>query len=218
MAFIFLKINIYFYLESMAHLIRRHSMERLELYDLDKFSTSQSNNYQLPPPLPPPRISYHHHHHHHRRTSINPTLERYQFLCNTSRSKTDPIYAATPMFTTIPQSSQEKPHRQLLGTYIRLENVKPLPLKTPISPEPKKIEIIKDKEEENKEEKENESGGGEKEDNHNSDDESSSSSSSSSSDEQEKAGGGNDEILNDDDNDKKGVVEAVFNRDKKDEV
>jgi len=196
----------------MAHLIRRHSMERLELYDLDKFSTSQSNNYQLPPPLPLPRISYHHHHHHHRRTSINPTLERYQFLCNTSRSKTDPIYAATPMFTTIPQSSQEKPHRQLLGTYIRLENVKPLPLKTPISPEPKKIEIIKDKNKQQEEKKENEDNNDDKKE-ENDDQFSGSSSSSSSSDEQEKNNGN--DILHDDD-DKKGIVEQILNRNKKD--
>jgi hypothetical protein len=98
----------------MARLIRRHSMERLELYDLDKL-------IQLQPSLLPPTCKRQD-----RRPSINPTFERYQFLCNMTRSKTDPIYAATPMFTTIPQSLEEKTHRQLLGSQVPLQNVKPI--------------------------------------------------------------------------------------------
>ena len=115
----------------MARLIRRNSMERLELYDLDKLIP----NYQLQPSLPPT------HKRQDRRPSINPTFERYQFLCNMTRSKTDPIYAATPMFTTIPQSIEEKTHRQLLGSLIRLENVKPL---TSTTSEPISTEIIEE--------------------------------------------------------------------------
>ena len=87
----------------MARLVRRYSMERLELYDLDKLIT----NYQLQSPVPPTRKCQD------RRSSINPTYERYQFLCNMTRSRTDPIYAATPMFTTIPQSMKEETHRDL---------------------------------------------------------------------------------------------------------
>jgi hypothetical protein len=188
----------------MAHLIRRRSMERLELYDLDKLST----NYQLPPPLPPPRIP-----HYHRRLSMNPTLERYQFLCNMTRNKTDPIYAATPMFTTIPQTSKEKFHRQLLGSYIRLENVKPLTPTIPKSPEPKQIEIIKDKNKQQEEEKENEDNNDDEKEENDDQFSGSSSSSSSSSDEQEKDNGN--DILHDDD-DKKGIVEQIFDRNKKD--
>ncbi len=169
----------------MASLIRRHSMERLELYDLDKLEI----NCQSPPPLPPSRNSSY------RRPSMNPSVERYQFLCNMTRTKTDPIYAATPMFTTIPQSSQEKTPRQLIGSYIRLENIKPIASETPISPEPKKIEILKDKDQ--------------KENNTDDDDDDYenqfSSSSSSSSDEQEA-----------DDGDKKNIVEQIFNRHEKD--
>ncbi len=178
----------------MDRLIRRHSMERLELYDLDKLT----NNHQLPPPLPPPRKPLI------RRPSMNPSFERYQFLCNMTRSKTDPIYAATPMFTTIPQSSQEKSHRQLIGSYIRLENVTPILPTIPTSPEPKKSEIIEDKKE--KDEKENEA----KEDGDVDDKESQFS--SSSSDEQEVAGGNDD----DDGDDKKGIIEQILNRDKTD--
>jgi hypothetical protein len=191
----------------MARLIRRHSMERLELYDLDKLITIQPINDQLPPPLPPPRQP-----HYHRRPSINPTLERYQFLCNMTRNKTDPVYAATPMFTTIPQSSKEKPHRQLLGCYIRLENVKPICVTSPTSPtspEPKKVQVVKDIEEEKGKENEDENDSSvEKEENNDDEDHSS----GSSSDEQENAEG---DILNDDKDDK-GIVEQIFNRDKKD--
>ncbi len=189
----------------MARLIRRHSMERLELYDLDKLITMPSINYEIPPPLPPPRIP-------HRSPSIKPSLESYQFLCNMTRNKTDPIYAATPMFTTIPQASQEKPHRQLLGSYARLENVKPLPLITVKSPEPKKVEIVKDKENENdvNEKEGNDDDDEEKED----DDDDEKESSSSSTDEEENPGG--DDILIDDDKNNKGVVEQILNRDKKD--
>ena len=171
----------------MASLIRRHSMERLELYDLDKLITIPTINHQLPPPLPPPRKCPQ------RRPSMNPIYERYKFLCNTTRNKTDPIYAATPMFTTIPQSSQEKSPRQLLGSYIRLENVKQLPGVSFTTPEPKSTEIIE-------EEKENE-------DNHKevNGTEKQSDNGSSSSDEQK----------NDDDY-TKDIIEEIINRDAKD--
>ena len=184
----------------MTRLIRRHSMERLELLDLDQYG----GNYQLPPPLPPPRKS------HLRRPSMNPTVERYQFLCNTTRSRTDPIYAATPMFTTIPQSSQKKFPRQLLGAYVRPENVKPVAAETPKSPEPNTDET--DEGEGKEEEEEDENPEGEEDNADDDDDDDNQSSSSSSSDENEDAGGGGDD---DDDNENKGVVEQIFTRDKK---
>ena len=176
----------------MARLIRRHSMERLELYDLDNFG----NNQQLPPPLPPPRKTVI------RRPSMNPSLERYQFLCNMSRTKTDPIYAATPMFTTIPQTSQERSHRQLLGSFIRSENVKPVSTMTPLSPPPKTPNTIEDTQEEDGKENEADDVDGDY-------DQFGSNSSSSSSDEQETGGG------NDDDDDTKGIVQQIFDRHKK---
>lgn len=92
----------------MARLIRRPSMENLVLYDLDKLKMIPSANFKS--------YSF-------RRPSINPKYERYQFLCNAQRSKIDPIYAATPMFTTIPQSREEI-HQQLIESSIRLENLR----------------------------------------------------------------------------------------------
>ncbi|CAF2656221.1 unnamed protein product [Rotaria sp. Silwood2] len=106
----------------MSHRIRRNSMEHLELYDLDKLKTNPSTNYQLTS-----QISSSYKHHQHRYSLINPQYERYPFLCNIKRSKIDPIYAATPMFTTIPQSSNEESYQQFIdSSYIPLENVKPL--------------------------------------------------------------------------------------------
>jgi len=184
----------------MARRIRRHSMERLELYDLDKLITIPTINYQLPPPLPPPRK------YQQRRPSMNPTFERYKFLCNMTRSETDPIYAATPMFTTIPQLSQVKSHRQLLGSYVRLENVTPLSCAPSKSPEPPKII---------NEEKENEDHhNGSIENEHeqeNNDKENQSDSGSSRSDEQENVNV--DDILNDDHTNE--IVEQIFKRDEK---
>ncbi|CAF1364677.1 unnamed protein product [Adineta steineri] len=193
----------------MARLIRRQSMERLELYDLDKLLAIPSINFDLspPPPIPPPRKS------HPRRASMNPTFERYQFLCNMTRNKTDPIYAATPMFTTIPQLYQEKTHRQLLGSYVRLENVKPLSPKIIVSPEPKSAEILEE-EKENEGNRDDDDDGDamamEKNDNDGDGNQFSGSSSSSSSEQEEDDGN-----YLDDDDDQKGVVEQIFNRHKK---
>lgn len=190
----------------MARLIRRRSMERLELYDLDQFVR---NNQQRPPPLPPPRNSLQ------RRASMNPSSERYQFLCNMTRYRTDPIYAATPMFTTIPHSSYQDSHRHILGSYIRSENVKPIVSELPVqSPEPAKKDPVKKETDEKENETEKDQGDYA---NHvdtesdNDGDESNDFSSSSS-------GSDNDDNQNDnDDNDdqKQGVVEQIFNRDKK---
>ncbi|CAF1019711.1 unnamed protein product [Adineta ricciae] len=187
----------------MTRLIRRRSMERLELYDLDKLATAPSTNCSLrASPLPPPRQTPQ------RRSSMNPAYERYKFLCNMSRSQTDPIYAATPMFTTIPQSSQDYSQRQLLGSSIRLENVRPLSPKMPKSPVPKTAEIIE-------EEKENEDERSEdfQLDNKNEDKENDNISIDS--------GSGDDnndrDVVNDDDDDDadhKSIVEQIFNRDR----
>ena len=105
---------------AMADLIRRQSMEHLEVYDLDKILPKPSVDHQLPPPLPPPRQC-------HRRASLNVNSSRYQFLCSTKRTRTDPIYSATPMFTTIPSTPTSD--RQLLGSSTRLRNVTPLLIK-----------------------------------------------------------------------------------------
>lgn len=189
----------------MARFIRRRSMERLELYDLDQYTR---NHYQSPPPLPPPRNPLQ------RRPSMNPSIERYQFLCNTTRNRTDPIYAATPMFTTIPHSSYQDSHRHILGSYIRSENVKPISSETPVqSPEPEKKQAVK----EQTDEKENESEENQVNVNHpdtesdnDGDDEEFSSGSSSSDDDQKKKKKDDD----DDDDQKQGVVEQIFDRDK----
>lgn len=75
----------------MSTLIRRRSMEQLQLYDLDQVLNKESS------------------HDFHRRPSVQVnTGERYQFLCNSTRTRLDPIYAATPMFTTIPSSSMNR--------------------------------------------------------------------------------------------------------------
>lgn len=72
----------------MSALIRRHSMEHLQLYDLDSMFNKDLSE------------------HFHRRPSIQVNNgERYKFLCNSTRTRLDPIYAATPMFTTIPSSN-----------------------------------------------------------------------------------------------------------------
>jgi len=180
----------------MAERIRRDSMEHLELYDLDQITILKSNK-QIPPPLPPPREQQHH-------LPPNFAFERYQFLCDMTRIKTDPIYAATPMFTTIPQTSQERPHRQLIGSYIRLENVRSLSPKEPISPEPKTAKIVENIKEEN-ENGNNPNDDGQKDKNDDDHHHHHEFGSSSSSDEQENHG----------DNDERGVVEQIFNRHKK---
>ena len=199
----------------MARLIRRHSMERLELYDLDTFIPVPCVDRQLPPPLPPARA-------HWRRPSANATLERYQFLCNTTRTKTDPIYAATPMFTTIPPSpGTGLVSRQLLGSHVRADNIHPIAVKSADRKvAPAKIDQLAEVEVDDNDEEEEESellpppppserniakGTGDNSEPPNSD--GSSESSSTGSDEQDE-----DPLLDDDDKD---VIEQIFNRDTK---
>ncbi|CAF0906000.1 unnamed protein product [Rotaria sordida] len=101
----------------MSHIIRRHSMEHLELYDLDKLKI----NYQLTSQLSPTCKDNHPY------SLINSKHEHDQFLCNIKRNKIDPIYAATPMFTTIPQRlNEENCQQQLIDSSIHLENIKTL--------------------------------------------------------------------------------------------
>ena len=116
-----------------------------------------------------------------------------------ARAKIDPIYAATPMFTTIPQTVQEKSHRQLLGSHVRAENIKFL---HDTASESESSEEVEEVEEEEK--KENEDGKDQEEtaDNGNQFD-------SHSSDEDKN---GDNDVLDDDN---KGVVEQIFNRDRK---
>mgnify|MGYP001048331833 FL=1 len=177
----------------MARLIRRRSMERLELYDLDKFNSSSST---LTSPRKNPGY---------RRSSMNPSIERYQFLCNMSRYRTDPIYAATPMFTTIPYSTRDKSQRQLLGVYIPEDNVKILH-----SSDEKqciqKLDVKYDDDDGVNNDNENEKNiNDEKE---NADDENQFSSSASENENDDDDG----EVLKDE----KGIVEQIINRDRKD--
>lgn len=188
----------------MAERIRRNSMENLRLYDLDKITP----NYQLPPPLPPPR-------HHRPHIPLNHAFERYKFLCDMNRLQTDPIYAATPMFKTIPVSKHVKHRRQLLGTRIPATIVTPVSTPSTKSDEPESAKTDHDNAEEEHEEQEESS---DEDDNEGSDDDNGSdgtvgddindSSSSSSSDDDNF---GDD----DDDDDDRGVVEQIFNRGKK---
>jgi hypothetical protein len=104
-AFIFLK-------KQMNSRIRRRSMEQLQLYDLDNLQSSSDESLSPPPPLPP------------LRPIGNFFIQRYEFLCNARRTRLDPIYAATPMFTTIPSSSSFRIPRQSLSLAMRLPNVK----------------------------------------------------------------------------------------------
>lgn len=177
----------------MAHRIRRTSMEHLELYDLDKLTIL------LPPPVPTTCK------HRYQRS----TFERYQFLCDMKRHKTDPVYAATPMFTIIPQSKHIKHPRQILGAYVPPGIIKPLSTTSPKSPEPESDRIDNDAEEEHESSDEDDDRNLDDDDKDERDESSSSSSSSNSSDKK-----GNDNFLDDDD-DTKGIVEQIFNRDKK---
>lgn len=179
----------------MAHRIRRNSMEHLRLYDLDKLTL----NSQLPPPLPRPLE--------HRPD----TFQRYHFLCDIARHKTDPVYAATPMFRTIPNSHLVKHRRQLFGTRLPKKIVTPISTPStksdePLSPgqdnEEEKEQEDEEEEEESSEEEDQESdddddGGGDS----GGDDINDSSSSSSSEDDD----------FGDDDDDR-GIVEQLFNR------
>ena len=187
----------------MTRLIRRRSMERLELYDLDQFVR---DNEQRPPPLPPPRNPLQ------RRSSMNPSAERYQFLCNMTRYRMDPIYAATPMFTTIPHSFYQDSHRHILGSYVRSENVKAIDSELAVqSPEPAKKEPVKEEtdEKENESEKDEGNYANHLDTESDNDGDEDNDSSSSTSDDQ------NDDDDDDDDDQKEGIVEQIFNRDKK---
>ncbi|CAF4341684.1 unnamed protein product, partial [Rotaria sordida] len=124
----------------MARRIRRSSMERLKLYDLDNLKFSSSNR-ELPPPLPPPRKCRRH------PLDASQTFEHYHFLCNMKRHSTDPIYAATPMFTIIPQSTRVKHPRRLLGSRLPSYIIKPIST-TSTSPEQENAEINNDTKEE----------------------------------------------------------------------
>jgi hypothetical protein len=171
-------------------------MELLELYDLDKLIP----NRQLPPPLPPPRQ---------HRQHLPPAFasERYQFLCDMKRHKTDPVYAATPMFTTIPQSKHVQHQRRLLGSHVPATIIKSVSPAFPNSPEPDSAEPdnATDKEEDSDDDQNPDDD--DDDDDHQSEDEESSSSSSSDDN-------NDDDIFGDDDN-KKGIVEQIFNRNKK---
>jgi hypothetical protein len=175
----------------MAHQIRRYSMEHLELYDLDK----------LTPPIPPPRKSR-------CRLRTRSDFDRYEFLCDMNRLKTDPVYAATPMFRTIPQSSQIKHSRQLLGSYLPAEIIKPV-LRT--STESESVTTNNDTEEEKEKSDEDADENLDEADDEDEREQSSSSSSSNRSDSDDKE----EEDIFDDDEDKKGILEQIFNRGRK---
>lgn len=185
----------------MAHQIRRYSMEHLELYDLDKLTILSLANKQLTPPIPPPRKSR-------RRLPTSSNFERYQFLCDMNRQKTDPVYAATPMFRTIPQSSHIEHPRQLLGCYLPAEIIKPV-LRT--STESESVTTNNDTEEEKEKSDEDADENLDEADDEDEREESSSSSSSkrSSSDDKEE------EDIFDDNEDQKGMLEIMFNRGRK---
>lgn len=176
----------------MSNRIRRRSMENLILYDIDQLNSS-------PPPLPPPRE-------HRQQLPKQFAFERYRFLCDMQRHLTDPIYAATPMFTTILPTVQIKSPRRILGLRIPNEIIK---ARTPPASssssdssqssdtdnQSKDKSSDDDDDEDRNQNSDNDDGGG---------DQSSSSSSSSSNDD-----------ADDDDDDDKGIVEQIFNRDRK---
>lgn len=190
----------------MARRIRRKSMERLELYDLDHlYEIISPAHHRGPPPVPPPRQ---------RRCRLSDpqaNFERYQFLCDMKRHKTDPIYAATPMFSTIPQQTQRSSPRRLLGSYIRPEIITPLKKTTASESSDSEDGEASDKDEEEAEEEEEEKDDADDDDDTGSaaDDDNDESSSSSSSDDADNDG------YDDDDDDKRGIIEQIFNRNKK---
>ena len=180
----------------MNYRMRRKSMEQLELYDLDQIKP----RYSKPPPLPPPRQQ--------RQLSpmgLPPSQSRVQ-----SQIQTDSNYASTPMFSVIPQQKKVRYHRQMLGTRFPANIVKPIASKSSKNADDDGEENEDDNEtksyprkyeEESSEDEEEE----EEESSEEFDDDGDDWSSSESSD---NAGGG------DDDNDK-GIVEQIFNRDRK---
>jgi len=178
----------------MAHPIRRKSMEHLEVYDLDKLTLNRS----LPPPLPPPRK-------HRNPLPADFAFKRYQFLCDKKRHETDPVYAATPMFATIPQSDRIKRRRQLFGSRIPTEIIKSIPHTSSESTEPESARTDNDKA---KEESSDEDDNQESDNDHDDHDEGGEQFSSSSTDDHD------DDYLNND-GDKRGIVEQIFNRHKR---
>jgi hypothetical protein len=210
----------------MAQKIRRNSMEHLQLYDLDKL-TILTSNHQLPPPLPPPRKCQSH-------LPSDIAFERYQFLCDMTRHKTDPIYAKTPMFRTIPQSKPVEYHRRVLGTRFPPHIITPILTTSPNSEEPESAETDNEEEEEqenadedDKQDSDNDDGDDDDNDDDDDDDDdddsdgdksrsSSSSKGSSKSDSgsSSSSSGDDDDMFNDDD-DKRGIVEKLFDRNKK---
>ena len=176
----------------MSLRIRRHSMECLKLYDIDQMKFT-------PPAVPPPRKTRQH-------LPEDFAFERYRFLCDMDRHRTDPVYAATPMFTTILPTVEIKYPRRILGLRIPRDIIKP---RTPSasssssSSDSESTDSKKDsKDDESNDEDDNKNS--EEKDNDDEDIDQSSSSSSSSPDDD----------INDDDDDNKGIVEQIFNRDK----
>jgi hypothetical protein len=109
------------------------------------------------------------------------------------------------MFATILQSTCTKHRRQLLGTRIPTDIIKSIPHTSPESTEPESARIHNDKEDESSDENDNQDSDS---DNDNDDGGASGDQSSSSSDD-------HDEDYLDDDHDKKGIVEQIFNRNKR---
>ncbi|CAF2722040.1 unnamed protein product [Rotaria sp. Silwood2] len=191
----------------MAHRIRRGSMEHLELYDLDKF-TLLSSNRQLRPPLPPPRK-------YRCRLPAKQTFERYRFLCDTKRLATDPIYAATPMFTIIPQSTPVKHPRRLLGARVPSDIIKPRSTTSSESSESQGAERNNNTKEEESNDDDDDHQNAINDNSKKNDNDNDSESSSGSRDDD-----GIDDIINndddnfDDDDNNQGIVESIFNPDK----
>lgn len=194
--------------------IRRSSMENLHLLDLDRWACRQGEGEAPPPPpLPPPRP--------HLRSSM---IEHSRTLYDVTRSQNDPIYARTPMFTTIPRTNQEFHPRQIIGAHVPPEIIRPN--STPSTPQSanksKDTEADDERTEEEEEEDKKEDSPNKTNRNDDDDDDDRSGSggggndseSSTDSDEKHDDDDDADEILKDDDDDKRSIVEQIFNRDK----
>ena len=193
----------------MASRRRRFSMERLKIFDLDNLPTVSAVKSSLPPPLPPPRKLRH-------SLLVNPIVEHSKTLYDHSRCQRDPVYAAAPMFTVVPQERPETHTRRILGARIPPEIVRsiaPIPptpssmssSSTPKSPETPEPDNGDDEKQEDDDDRSTTN------DNDNDADKNQSNSSSSSSSDGRDDG---DDILHDDDDNKKGVVEQIINRNK----
>jgi hypothetical protein len=194
-------------------------MEQLELWDLDEL-TRVPSNYELPrpspiplprpPPIPPPRQNQ-------RQILRNSSFDYYKFLCDPTRCEKDPVYDATPMFTTIPQSKHVKYHHHLLGCHFPANIVTPISTESPKSPEPSSADTDKDKEEQ---EQEKEKEGEEEDDDDDDEDDDKSSDDDDDDDDDRKESSSSSSSEDNDDNifdndDKKGVVQQLFDRHKK---